>query len=209
MRGDRALRRREFLRGLALVAGGALSPACDRFLGAHPAGAPLPPASRRVLDAEQRATLAAAAERVIPETDTPGARSAGVPEFIELLLADWFEAGERDAFLAGLARPDDEAGQRGSAGFAAPTTAVQDEILAALEAEARPGAFTAPERSLLPTGSGQLAPPRDFFPALKELVVVGYYTSERGATEELRFAAVPGRFSPCLPVERAARQWLE
>jgi hypothetical protein len=44
------------------------------------------------------ATLAAAAERILP-----GATQAGVPAFIEKMLADWLTPEERAAILAGLA----------------------------------------------------------------------------------------------------------
>ena len=81
--------------------GGALSPACTRvLLGEHPAA----PTSAReaVFSPAQRAIVDAAAERIIPETDTPGARAAGVPAFIELMVGEWYSEEERASFLAGV-----------------------------------------------------------------------------------------------------------
>ncbi|HUG39845.1 MAG TPA: gluconate 2-dehydrogenase subunit 3 family protein [Longimicrobiales bacterium] len=46
-----------------------------------------------------------------------------------------------------------------------------------------------------------------FFRTMKELTVVGYYTSEVGATVELRHEAVPGRHEGCIPYERVGRTW--
>lgn len=46
-----------------------------------------------------------------------------------------------------------------------------------------------------------------FWPTFKRLVLVGYYTSEAGATEELRYEAVPGRYDGCLPVAEVGRAW--
>ena len=62
-----------------------------------------------VLTMDQRATLGIAAERIIPADDTPGATDARVAGFIEHILADWFDAAERDRFLGGLADLDERA----------------------------------------------------------------------------------------------------
>ena len=36
--------------------------------------------------------------------------------------------------------------------------------------------------------------------ALKALIVVGYFTSEIGSSEALRYVLVPGRFDPDVPL---------
>nr|WP_159931264.1 gluconate 2-dehydrogenase subunit 3 family protein [Oceanicoccus sp. KOV_DT_Chl] len=46
-----------------------------------------------------------------------------------------------------------------------------------------------------------------FFPKLKELVVVGYYTSEIGATEELRYNPMPMTYKGDIPVTEDTRNW--
>lgn len=46
-----------------------------------------------------------------------------------------------------------------------------------------------------------------FFRTMKELTVVGYYTSEVGATVELRHEAVPGRYEGCVPFSQIGRTW--
>src|ERR1043166_2221041 len=59
-------------------------------------------ASHAALSAEQRALIAAISERIVPTTDTPGAIAAGVPEFIEMMLADWYGPTDRNDFINGL-----------------------------------------------------------------------------------------------------------
>ncbi len=54
---------------------------------------------------------------------------------------------------------------------------------------------------------GDLTGDPSFFGMLKELTLVGYYTSEVGATEELQFVQVPGRWEPCVSVEDVGRTW--
>jgi hypothetical protein len=57
----------------------------------------------RTLTPRQQALVTRIAEMIIPETDTPGATSVRVPQFIDLILTEWMSDGERSAFLEGLA----------------------------------------------------------------------------------------------------------
>src|SRR5690242_3322436 len=52
---------------------------------------------------DEVATLASAAETIIPRTNTPGASDAGVAAFIQLMLAEWYPAADVARFKAGLA----------------------------------------------------------------------------------------------------------
>ena len=68
--------------------------------------------------ADQRALVAAISERFIPTIDTPGAIAAGVPAFIEMMLADWYETQDRNQFLDGIGRVDGHARVRFDKDFA-------------------------------------------------------------------------------------------
>src|SRR3989442_15315431 len=57
----------------------------------------------RALTPHQNETVATIAELILPKTDTPGARDAGVPAFIDVMLAEWVGDEERKMFTAGLA----------------------------------------------------------------------------------------------------------
>src|SRR5712691_2035690 len=61
----------------------------------------------RALNAHQNETVATIAELIIPKTDTPGAREAGVPAFIDVMLADWADDEQRQMFTTGLANVDE------------------------------------------------------------------------------------------------------
>src|SRR5437667_12734658 len=56
----------------------------------------------RALTPHQNETVATIAELIIPKTDTPGARDAGVPAFIDVMLAEWVGDEERKMFTDGL-----------------------------------------------------------------------------------------------------------
>jgi hypothetical protein len=48
---------------------------------------------------------------------------------------------------------------------------------------------------------------RPFVMMMKELTMLGYFTSQPGATEVLRYEAVPGYYNGCMPLEEVGRTW--
>jgi hypothetical protein len=152
------------------------------------------------LDLHGAETVGVIAEMIIPETDTPGAGAAHIPEFVDLLLAEWSTEDERIRFLAGLADVDARSHAAFGGDFIAGTDAQRAAILTSLDAEAQ-AALRA--QAPLPSRPRERIP-EPFFQRVKALTVYGYFTSEVGATRELHFEAVPGTFDPCTDV-RAAR----
>jgi hypothetical protein len=49
--------------------------------------------------------------------------------------------------------------------------------------------------------------PRHYFRLMKELALLGYFTSEIGVTKALRYVESPGRFDPCAPHTPGDRSW--
>ena len=115
----------------------------------------------RTLNRDQQALVTNIAEMIIPETDTPGATSVKVPEFIDLILTEWASDEERAPFLAGLSDIDKRAATMGTSRFVDLAAAKKIELLTALDG-ARDDK----------TGAG-LA-----FARLKALTVYGYFTSQ-------------------------------
>lgn len=171
--------RREALVRAAALAGLSLTPAWVERVLAAAAGpeASLPPA--------RAAVLAAAAERILPRTDTPGAADVGVPAFLARLLEGYVSASDRDTVLAGLDGLEVAARAAHGRGFAEVPAAAQDALVrAAAEAGGR------------------------FFPLLREYTLLGYFTSERVGREVLHYDPVPGRWDPCVPLaEVGDRLW--
>jgi glucoside 3-dehydrogenase (cytochrome c) hitch-hiker subunit len=185
--------RRTLLRLLGATAAVATSPDLDtlgralhRRLGR---GAPL-----RVLDPHQSATVVVLSDRFIPAGDTPGAKAARVNEFIDLLLAEWYETEDRDRFLAGLGDLDTRARASFGGDFVAGTAEQQDAMLVRLDDEAA---------RWLATPSGTRGP-EPFYRQMKWLTLFGYYTSEIGAVQEQHYAIIPGAYVPCAPADTAA-----
>jgi hypothetical protein len=152
-----------------------------------------------LLTAEQRELTATLTELFIPATDTPGAIGAGVPAFVEQVVTDWYRPDERTAFLAGLTALAAEAQRRHGKAVAECTPSEQAALLEWSLQQAgdyRPAQFrTAPDTH---------AP---FFWQLRELTIVGYYTSQVGATAELRYVPIPGRYDGDYPFAEIGRAW--
>ena len=193
--------RREALRRATLVLGAAISgPTLAAVLAGCDARPHAAAAAARPLSDAQAELIAAVAEQIVPETDTPGATSAGVPRFIATMLAEYYTPIERDRFLAGLADVDARARARYGRPFVSCTADRQHAIVLALDSET----FAAPAGHATAPGPH---PAPSFYRMMKELTVVGYYTSEPGATKELRYVQVPGRFEGCVPLASIGRAW--
>jgi hypothetical protein len=183
--------RREALRQTAMLLGTAVSAptiagvlaGCDASpLGAQPARHGLSPA--------QLELVATIAEHILPTTDTPGARGAGVHRFIDRMLAEYYPVADRERFIAGLSDVDQRSERAYSRSFLACSGEQQHAMLGELDREAFSGARRP-----------------HFFRTMKELTVVSYYTSQIGATKELKHAPVPGRFDGCVPFASVGRTW--
>ncbi len=188
---EEVIDRREALRRAALLLGGAIStPAVLGVLAGCDASTPVAGGwSPRALTPSQADLVAAIAERIIPETDTVGARGAEVHRFIDTMLAEYYTAPERDSFLSGLADVDARAQQACGHRFVDCPTKDQHALLEQIDREAFASA----------------AQPTPFFRTMKELTILGYYTSKVGATSELRHVQVPGGYDGCVPLTKTDR----
>jgi hypothetical protein len=185
------LNRRDAIRGLALAVGVGASGWAERALAAA-SPAPALTWTPSALTQDQARLLDVVAELIIPATDTPGARAAGVPQFIDRAVADYYTKDQVDQLLGGLARMDADARAAHGDVFAALTPEQQVTLLTAYDQEG--GAAR---------GQGQ----SHFFPALEDMVTVGYFTSEPGATEALKYDPVPGAYHGCVPLAEIGRAW--
>jgi hypothetical protein len=187
------LSRREALNRLTLLVGGALSaPVMSAILSGYRAAPPAPGWVPRTLTARQAELLDLLVDVIIPPTDTPGAKDAGVPAFIDKLLADWVDPEDRESFRTGLAGVDDACRQAHGVSFRDATPAQRHAFVTQLDEEA-----------IQARGGG----PPPFFATLKEWTLVGYYTSEVGATQELQWLAAPGRYDGDVPLSEVGRAW--
>ncbi len=187
--------RREAIKRTALLMGGIMtSGAIATLLD----GCTTPPAddwSPRFFTAEEADDMAAFAERLIPATDTPGALDAGVHRFMDAMLADVAEPEDQEAFRAGMARFRQEASDRYGQAFAKCSPEQQDELIGEWE-----------KRVFSDDADHQSAEVK-FYRGAKQLVFLGFFTSEPGATQVLQYDPIPGTYDGCIPLAEVGRAW--
>jgi hypothetical protein len=164
-------------------------------------------------DAQARATLAMTSafsaadiawldemtDTLLPETDTPGARAAAVGAFLALAVTDTYEPAEQAVFREGMRAMESHAHSTFGAGLQDLPAAERLAVLEHFDAaqidwhEAHKDA----DPKVLP----------HFFRMMKELSLLGYFTSQVGATQALRYIESPGRFDPCYPYKAGDRNW--
>ncbi|MGI9262739.1 MAG: gluconate 2-dehydrogenase subunit 3 family protein, partial [Woeseiaceae bacterium] len=49
--------------------------------------------------------------------------------------------------------------------------------------------------------------PAHYFRMMKELTLLGYFTSEIGYTQAMRYVETPGRYDPCVPYTTGEKSW--
>jgi hypothetical protein len=174
------IKRREAIERIALVLGGTLS----AQLTAGLMGQVLYPGAGIEISAEQRALLADVAEVIIPETDTPGAKAAGVEQFVIRVIRDCYPWEEQKAFYAGLSRLDAEGKSLNGKGFVSLDPVTKADVLTQAMKSDKP-----------------------FFSLMKQLTIAGYFISEIGATKALQYLPIPGRFEGDVPLQADQKVW--
>jgi hypothetical protein len=150
------------------------------------------------LSAEQATLVTQVSDFIIPKTDTPGASDVGVPSFIDLILKDVYSKEDQDRFTNGLQAFDDGA-----------KTAYGDIFVDLDEADQQAYVKKIHDEAVQIERNTNPAPKRPFMLMMKELTMLGYFTSEVGATQVLQYDPVPGAYKGCIPLSEAGngRTW--
>ncbi len=168
------IKRREAVQAVTLAVGAMLTPGLMRESVAQETSHNGDPA----------ALLAELAEVIIPTTDTPGAKAAGVEKFIVRVLRDCHTPEEVTRFYAGLSTLERECHSTHGKPFGALSPEQKSEFLRAFA-----------------------LPNKPFFSKLKQLTVTGYFNSEIGATQALAYIQIPGRFQGSVALEKGQKTW--
>jgi len=184
--------RREALKRTAWIMGGVVS--APAVMGVLKGCAAKPTIDWKpvFLTEDQGILVSQVAEIIIPKTDTPGAKETGVPGFIDLMLKDVYSKEDQEHYLTGLKAFDEEAKKE----HGDPFIELDSEQQAAFVKKVHDAAVQA-EKDTEP------APKRPFVLMTKELTMLGFFTSEVGATQVLQYVAVPGAYKGCIPLSEA------
>lgn len=182
--------RRKFLKQVALVLGGSISSSLSAAVLKGMTTDYSTPNS--ALSIEQQQVISMLSERIIPKTDTPGALDAGVPEFINVIVTEWYTADESRNFITGINEMDSFCIQQFNCSIVQATSKQHDLILTEFESRA---------------DKKQQGEIFSIFSALRELVVVGFFTSKEGAMQALKHNHIAGQFIGDYPLNKVGKAW--
>ena len=201
---DQLINRREVIRRVTALLGGVA------FVG----GSGLLAAAEKARSAAARtgdftdqdiAFLDEIAETILPATKTPGAKAAKTGAFMALMVTDCYGPDEQKIFHDGMRNVEEAMQKAHGVSFMAATPQQRLAVLTVLDREQKrdmDARGAAPAKD-----AGNVKRPAHYFRMMKELALLGFFTSEIGYTKVLRYAEVPGRFDPCIPYTQGEPAW--
>lgn len=182
------MNRRDALKSVVLMMGGTMIGATAILTGCAP--------EHQIKDLnftpEDLAFLDEIGETIIPTTDTPGAKATKIGEFMQMMIKDCYDADQQKAFIDGVnAIRKDFKAEKGS-DF---VTASSEDRLTFLNSMLEKFKASGDERQPIVINM------------LRDLTVLGYFTSEIGATQALRYEEVPGRYEGCIDYNKGDKAW--
>ena len=190
--------RRELIQKAAMLLGGAISASAMSGVLAGCVSTPGAGGKQTFFTPSEMKTATAVADQILPRTDTPGALDVGVPAFMDRMMAGYYQDKQRRILRDGLVRMDKDAMAANGAVFAALTPDQQVALMKVYDREAY-------EQNRRNTTNPNADP--HFFRILKELTIVGFCTSEVGATKFLNYAAIPGPLRSDVPYSEIGKAW--
>src|SRR5216117_3796966 len=139
--------------------------------------------------AQDVALLDEVADTILPETKTPGAKAAHVGPFMALMVTDTYDDKQQAIFRDGIQKLN-------AAGFMTLAPAQRLALLEQLDREQKAHMDTRAQGA-----------PAHYFRLMKELTLLGYFTSEIGCTLAMRYRETTGRFDPCVPYTPGETSW--
>lgn len=187
------MNRREVLQNVAILLGGSV---VGGNLFMQTGCKPATPQVADLLTESKQAWLAELAETILPATKTPGAKEAGVGVFIPVMVRDCYTPENQQIFLEGMAKIDAISNEKYKNSFTKITATQRTELLTALDKEQKDYQKTKTKEA-----------PSHYFRMMKELTLLGYFSSEVGANKALRYVAVPTKYEGCIPYNKGDRAW--
>ncbi|NML38281.1 gluconate 2-dehydrogenase subunit 3 family protein [Chitinophaga sp. G-6-1-13] len=189
------MHRRDAIRNVAILLGTAISASTLSALESCTGSAPK---NYDLHKPETKALLAEIAETIIPTTSTPGAKATKVDDFIVVMMNDCYKKTDQEVFLEGLKKIDAASQKQFKKNFMDITPEQRTELLTQIDKER----VEYNKRKDKKEGD-----PTHYFQYLKELTLLGYFTSKEGATQALRYVPVPGKYEGCIPYKKGDKAW--
>jgi hypothetical protein len=187
------MNRREALARMVAITG-TMAIGAEFFL----TGCQRPEAKKRTepLTPAEQAMLDEVGETIIPATSTPGAKAAGVGPFMAMIARDCYDDAAYSSFRGGLDKLDRASKKQYGRTFVALSPADRTTLLNAIDREER--TYTAERKR---------TDPPHYFKLMKELTLLGFFSSEVGATKAMRYVESPGRYDGNVAYKKGDRAW--
>lgn len=188
------MNRREALSRVALIMGGTIVGANIFLEGCKPADKKAGAVAEFTPD--DVAYLDEIAETIIPTTSTPGAKAAQVGAFMTVMVKDCYEEKDQKTFRDGMEKINEASNKKFDKAFMQLTPQQRHELLVGIDNEQKEHTKNKKEND-----------DNHYFRLMKELTLLGYFTSEVGATQALRYVESPGRYEGCVPYTKGEKAW--
>lgn len=207
------MERREALRNVALLLGGTLSASTFSVLFESCSPSEKQGNGQNLFTADEEALITEISDVIIPDTDTPGAKAAGVGPFIAMMVRECYPEDVQESFVDGLKEIDDLSESKFKNTFVNLSLEQKNGILrevadktVRLKEEEKARADAEKNNNNTQAVSKYEKKPH-FFQLIRELTLLGYFTSEIGATKALAYLPVPGRYEACTDLEPGQKAW--
>jgi gluconate 2-dehydrogenase gamma chain len=152
----------------------------------------------------QARLISEVAEILLPRTDTPGAKDVGVPAFIDNMMKEVYSKEDQDSFLKAMIAFDEDARNTFGDRFNDCSTEQQKEHVKKHHDAAYAGNVEGASGAFWDAAKKNERP---FILRVKELTLLGFFTSEPGATQVLQYNQVPGPYRGCVPLAEVGKTW--
>lgn len=210
--------RRELLKMIAVLTGGAVIGGEAFLTGCKTGGK-----ADVGFTAANISLLDEIAETIIPATATPGAKAAQVGEFMKIMVTDCYTEVQQTAFTNGITSMEEACKKANGKSFMDCTPAQRHDFLVSLEKEAKDfntkkDEEDKPKREAHDKANSSLpwkdqkefeASPRHYYTMMKQLTLLGFFSSKTGMTETLRHLPVPGKYDGAFPYAKGDKAWAE
>jgi hypothetical protein len=185
--------RREALNRVGLLLGGTIIGAEFFLSGCKPASSI---DTQDLFNKDTTTFLNEVGETILPETSTPGAKAANVGGFMALMVKDCYAADDQKVFKKGLKELDDASIKKFNKVFIEADTKQRTDLLTQLDKEQ--AEYNKKKKK---------EEPNHYFTMIKQLTLLGYFTSEVGCTKAMRYLPVPGKYDGNYPYKKGDKAW--
>jgi len=145
---------------------------------------------------EQIGFLDEVGDTIFPATSSPGAKSAGIGQFMAVMVKDCYLPRDQKVFTKGLTQLDKASRKKNGKKFLECDPKQRTAVLVDLDNEQKAYQKTKKKED-----------PNHYFRMMKELTMLGYFTSEVGATKALRYLPVPGKYEGDVVYKKGEKAW--